>query len=314
MTTRKIDYPCLRCKEHVTKNSESIQCSLCELWVHKKCEKMSDETFKVLCGAVKEGLGMYWACTACTSYSAKFNKSIQELGRRVTKVEEQMKERVIEIDNVKKEIDVVKTQVDSMNRRVDEGRENQNSSVFREIRERENRKTNIVFHNIPEPKGKSKEDRIKEDDTQVEELCKVIGAPIIMKGTAKFTARLGKFSKDGCRPLLVGYKDKETKEKILDNARNLSKQEEGSQWKSVSIVPDLTQIQRKEEDDLRKEANEKNAKMSDEEKKNFLWKVVGRRGERRIVRTSVNQEGREKDWSRQPDGRMGTRSVNKEKV
>ena len=54
--------------------------------------------------------------------------------------------------------------------------------------------------------------------------------------------------------------------------------------------------------------------MSDEEKKNFLWKVVGRRGERRIVRTSVNQEWREKDWSRQPDGRMGTRSVNKEKV
>ena len=311
MASRKTDYPCLRCKEHVAKNTESVQCSLCEHWVHKKCEKMSDETFKVLCNAVKEGLGMYWACTACTSYSTKFNKSIMELGRRVTKVEEMMKEKEADMDNMKREVEAIKATVNSVNRKVESGLDNQNASVFKELRDRENRKNNVVFHNLPEPQGRTKEERIQEDNNLVEEVCGLIDVPIKMQAAARFTVRLGKFTKDGCRPVLVGYKDTTVKDKVLDNARALNRLDDGSQWKKVTIVPDLTKLQRKEEDDLRKEASDMNDKMSDEESKNFTWKVVGRRGERRLVRASRQQEERTEDRSHRQDARRGTRSASR---
>ena len=229
MSTRKTEYPCLRCKEHVAKNAVFVQCSLCDLWVHKKREKMSDETFKVLCNAVKEGVGMYWACSACTSYSAKFNRSIMELGKRLSKVEEQLKEKDADIGSVRKEIETVKSTVNSLNRKVEEGLGNQNSSVFKEIREHDNRKTNVVFHNIPEPKGRTKEERIQEDNSLVEDLCRVINAPVTMQGDARFTTRLGKFSKEGCHPVLVGFQDTAVKDRILDNARNLGRQGDDSQ-------------------------------------------------------------------------------------
>ena len=76
-------------------------------------------------------------------------------------------------------------------------------------------------------------------------------------------------------------------------------------------MPDLTKLQRKEEDDLRKEASDMNDKMSDEESKNFTWKVVGRRGERRLVRASRQQEERTEDRSHRQDARRGTRSTSR---
>ena len=220
---RKKDFPCLRCKEHVKKNSEAIQCSLCDHWVHKICEKMSDETFKVLSKASQDAGGMYWACTACTAYSAKFNKSIQELDRRVSRIEEQMKEKEAEIEEVRKEVDSVKGRMTEISCRVAEERQNQTASVFKEIRERENRRTNLVLHNLPEPKARSKEDRVREDNTKVQELCALIGASVQVEEASKFSTRLGKFSPDGCRPLLIGFKDLQARDAVLDNAWKLSK-------------------------------------------------------------------------------------------
>ena len=73
---------------------------------------MSDESLKVLSKASQDAGGMYWACTACTSYSAKFNKSIQELDRRVSRLEEQMREQEVEFEEVRKDVDSVKRQDD----------------------------------------------------------------------------------------------------------------------------------------------------------------------------------------------------------
>ena len=42
---RKKDFPCLKCDMHVKKNEHAVQCSLCELWVHKTCADISDVLF-----------------------------------------------------------------------------------------------------------------------------------------------------------------------------------------------------------------------------------------------------------------------------
>ena len=99
------------------------------------------------------------------------------------------------------------------------------------------------------------------------------------------------------------------KDRILENVKALNDLDEGSQWRKVTIVPDLTKLQRKEEDDLCKEADDLNDRLSGEEAKNFMWRVVGRRGERRLVRTNKQREERTEDRPPRQDARRGTRSA-----
>ena len=77
----------------------------------------------------------------------------------------------------------------NVSKKVESGLDNQHTAVFKELRERDVRKANVVFHNIPEPQARSKEERIAEDNDQVEEVCSKIGEIIRMQTAAKFTVR-----------------------------------------------------------------------------------------------------------------------------
>ena len=59
--------------------------------------------------------------------------------------------------------------------------------------------------------------------------------------------------------------------------------------KDISIVPDLTARQRKEEKDLRKEAERLNSELSREDSLNYSWKTVGPRGEKRLVKVKIRE-------------------------
>ena len=41
-------HPCIHFNEHVKMNDLVIKCAFCDLWLHKVCEDMTAETFKVL--------------------------------------------------------------------------------------------------------------------------------------------------------------------------------------------------------------------------------------------------------------------------
>ena len=75
---------------------------------------------------------------------------------------------------------------------------------------------------------------------------------------------------------------------ILDKAPGLSAME--GPWSNIHIVKDLTKSQRKDEDQFRTTVQRRNTERSEVEKLNFEWKVVGRRGERRIVKVSLREE------------------------
>ena len=116
----------------------------------------------------------------------------------------------------------------------------------------------------------------------------------------KFCRRLGKVGDGGPRPLQVGLRRKEIKDAIMSKTKRLSEQEEP--WKKINIVQDLTKMQREDEARARKEAEEKNSKMNDEEAKNWLFKVAGPRGQRRVVRVR-KEENQPKTMSASQRGR-----------
>ena len=71
---RKFKFPCSICEKSVNKNQKSVYCNNCDLWVHKKCEGLSDDEFQKL---VEEDDEVPWFCLVC---QIKLNAEIFPFG------------------------------------------------------------------------------------------------------------------------------------------------------------------------------------------------------------------------------------------
>ena len=65
----KSKYPCLYCAKNCA--SGAIQCTICTLWAHRACTKLSKEAIKGLEVQAKEVGLAYWACRSCLSFKNK---------------------------------------------------------------------------------------------------------------------------------------------------------------------------------------------------------------------------------------------------
>jgi hypothetical protein len=96
----------------------------------------------------------------------------------------------------------------------------------------------------------------------------------------RFCRRVGERSRDP-RPVVIGIRTEEERRFILDRAKLL----QGTRFENAAIVPDLTKMQRRAEDQLASEAELKNRNLTAEDhEKNLRWLVVGRRGEKRLIK------------------------------
>jgi len=96
----------------------------------------------------------------------------------------------------------------------------------------------------------------------------------------KFLRRLG--AKDEAnvkfRPILLGVFNMNQRFAILESARLLNK---NVKYENVRIVPDLTERQRKEEERMRVECLELNAKLEQSVAVHSEWRLVALKGEKR---------------------------------
>jgi hypothetical protein len=106
------------------------------------------------------------------------------------------------------------------------------------------------------------------------------------RDSVKFCRRVGE-RKETPRPLIVGFKKEEDRNRLLESARLL----EDTVFKDVSVAPDLTRNQREEEENMKKEMERRNEKLTQEDRqKNLAWAVVGSKGEKRLVKTTVRAQ------------------------
>ena len=90
--------------------------------------------------------------------------------------------------------------------------------------------------------------------------------------------------------MLVGFHKKEDKNELMEKAKELW----NTEFKKVTVVPDLTQQQRREEVEMVREAERRNGTRTPEEvAKNLEWMVVGRKGEKRLFKGTARQWGGE---------------------
>ena len=275
--------PCLRCKKNVGK-VKAVSCATCKQWVHKECEEMTDELFNVLAG--KYG-GIKWECQSCQASTARLEAQIKQVETRLNKVEEKMVTFEDKSKLQETRLDKVEMIADQAKKAVEEVKEDVAKVILEEMREREDKKLNIILHSVGEAENVSAEESKKWDEASFNNIMEAMEVNMTFKECASFSRRLGSGASNKVRPLLIGLGKEEDKTKILSNARRLSQ----TPFRNVNIVPDLTKKQREADDDLRKEAERRNRlELTDSERsKNVKWVAVGRKGNRHLVKREVRE-------------------------
>ena len=261
-------------------------CFLCELWSHTKCANLPNDSLKILASKKYEGIN--WTCRSCKSFALKYNKTTLKINERLDKIEK----KIDKVDDIEEEIENLRQDVKNIKGTGSNG--SNEESIFAELRDRESRKENIVFYDMPEPEGQDGAERARLDKEHVTDLLYQIGIDINTYDI-KFSTRLGRYDCERTRPLLIGIPSQNLRETILSYAHRINSLSDP--LRNVMISKDLTKKQRDEEKNLKSDAERKNSELSDDEKKNFQWQVIGPKGGKRLVKVRCQDVPRHTHWS-----------------
>ena len=106
---------CGHCKKLVKNDSPVMECEICNLWYHIKCQGITKAEYEYIKGgSKKKSLSkLYWYCLTCNRIAINFMKTMaylhtkhQILEDKVHNLEEKMKNKVDkeEVDQLKEEI------------------------------------------------------------------------------------------------------------------------------------------------------------------------------------------------------------------
>ena len=285
-------YPCIFChKTTGTANKASagskgaLQCGVCDLWAHYECTGLAQSTIDAFAVLVQSGdCDKPFKCASCKAALTKVNADLNALKVRLSAIENRQQETVQRVETVEARQVSSDSRMDKMETRLGEVAASSGSSkdVWEELKERERRETNIIIHNVPESSLLDNKERENRDLRGLQKLFNLMEVNLEVSEAVKFIRREGEKQNDQPRPLKVVLRKKEERDLALANAHKLNRCEQ-EEWRRVTVVSDLTRRQRNEEVDMRKLTASKNLELSREEiDKGEAWKVVGKRGAKRI--------------------------------
>ena len=288
----KVKFPCGNCSK-TTSGCQALLCNICEHWHHKECILgMTDSGFQTLV-SMKETMGcVFFLCSKCEKVHKKTWQAVTQLGKRMDSIEKRMDELEKQMKaNTERQTETI-TKVKAVEDKSAVSSTNVQSSVLSEIQQQDARKTNVVIYNLQESSNDDGSARKDHDIAQIQAILQTIGLSedISVSDDISSSRRLGKRTVSSSqpdattpdpkpsgkpRPLLVSFNLPQSRKDILLNAKHLAK----SPLKHLSICPDLTKNQQKEDRQLRDEVKHLNAESPSDDKGSFLWKVVGTPGQ-----------------------------------
>ncbi|MEW8548734.1 MAG: hypothetical protein AB2693_34970 [Candidatus Thiodiazotropha sp.] len=155
------------------------------------------------------------------------------------------------INEQRQQISEYEDKIKSLEASMDSKIENRVEKAIDMYREREERKCNIIIHNVPEP---TTEDKKREDEGKIREIFAVVKCEDI---NLKSVVRLGRPISGKSRLMKVELDSVASKNKVLGGTRWLrAKDGDGNVahgWSNVFITPDLTKEERDKNKKLRVE-------------------------------------------------------------
>jgi hypothetical protein len=234
-------------------------------------------------------MNVSWNCDSCQASAARLEERMNALEGRFLEVENRVtrSEGIVQ-DNTKR-VDNVEARQARIEQAMEQEREKVRRERAEEMRERDIRRKNVIMHRVGEAADtvRTVEDRRAWDLKSCDSIFRALNLEMSSENAVKFCRRVGEKGA-GPRPMVVGLRREWQKEDLLESAKNLR----GTQFADVSIIPDLTQEQRKEEAEMNSEVEKRNRELSQEDRaKNLEWMVVGARGERRMVKGTARVRG-----------------------
>jgi hypothetical protein len=270
---------CLSCGKKFAQKEASVKCSVCGLWCHKSCSGLTNDFFNCMAAQFKATKRTYWACRACGAYAEGMNHRLREIQDQATEAIRIGQENSEEIAKLKQQLISEKERADKAVSRVE-------AELKEEMTRREERRKNIVVHGLQENNEREGRLRMEADKRQLDEIFTVLDVNVIAEQDVEFCRRVGEKS-DSPRPLIVGFYTEWAKDTVLKYTRRLM----DSDLSNISLVPDLTEQQRRAEKELPAEAERRNAEelSEDDLAKNLHWRVVGKKGQRKLLKTYDRQ-------------------------
>jgi ElaB/YqjD/DUF883 family membrane-anchored ribosome-binding protein len=201
-------------------------------------------------------------------------------------VQKEVKDNTKAIEKVDKNVEDIRKELEEIKK--SRGDDKAGYMTAEEYREREARRLNVVMHRVKESAAATAEMRREADIAECGNIFRAAG---IQEQDREIRAcrRVGEKGSEP-RPVVVVLKKETARRAILEAARHLR----NTNYREVSIIPDLTPQQRKEEAGLAEEAEKRNREelTDDDKQKNLQWVVVGQRGARRLIKTQARGEQR----------------------
>jgi hypothetical protein len=268
------DSSCLGCSKKFTKNDAAVQCTVCGLWIHKQCADISNEVFDFLDRQKKETGRAYWGCKPCSTYAEGMNHRLKQIEDELKVVKQSTVNNEAAIQRVEKKVEELAEHARKADTLTKSELEARMKEEREENRERKDRELNVIIHGLEEcdDDAAGNEERIRWDKEQCMELAKNQRIKLD-EADIKFCRRVGP-KRERERPLVLGLYNHALRNKLI-------RAEYGEE---ITVGPDMTRKQREEEAEIWKEMEEKNNnRTEDQVAKNLSWRIVGQKGERRLV-------------------------------
>jgi len=152
-----------------------------------------------------------------------------------------------------------------------------------EVKDIENRKKNIIVYRVPEKKSKSVLVRKEHDAEFVKDLLDGVFDIDIQDGDIDKMYRLGQWAEDKSRPLLIGFKQCEQKDQIMNNLWKF-KENSVPKFQVISMSHDLHPAERLEIKNMVEEAKKKHAEEEADDMENYWFRVVGHGSKRKVIK------------------------------
>ena len=266
---------CMVCKKSLQRNI-SVPCQVCEEYTHPDCSNISKDLLQYLIEETKSGNNISWSCSSCSKVAKILNNKIKLLAKEIEDVKKDIKDLKAGQTETDKNIEDVRSVCNKNTAEIESADKRVKQSIFAELRDREEKKCNVVIHGIPEAEDELSGIEKKEYDVQsiLNITDEILPNEKYDKNDFKFVKRLGEKSENP-RPILLGLKNEDSKCLLLRNAKNLK---DSVNFFEINVVPDLTKQQRLEEVELGQEAARRNAAMEPADALNWEWKLVGPKG------------------------------------
>jgi hypothetical protein len=266
---------CLGCGKKFTKSDASVQCAVCGLWTHTACADITKEVFELLDRQRQLTGKQFWACRPCSTYAAGMNHRLRQIDEDIKELKQNSAANTEAIQNLEKKVeevaDIAKKSEGMSKQEVEERLKQERD----ELRDRKDKELNIIMHGLEECEGTGLSGPEKmEHDATAGLQCFTDAGVRLQLSEVKFCRRVGPKG-EKARPLVMGFYSQAVRNRVL-------RADFGEQ--GVTVGPDLTKRQREEEADIWREKETKNLNRTAEEKeKNLWWRIVGPKGDRRLV-------------------------------